>query len=160
MNHDHDGYQEERADHESHAHALESLERARAGGGHDHKGGDQDARDLRNAQIVEPQADADELRDDRQCIEDEQIDHTERAPELAEALEDEPGMAHAGHDTQAEHHFLVHVEDRHQQKQHPKQAGAIVLAGLGIGSERAGVVVANHDNETWSEDRQQRPDSP
>src|ERR1700737_4571255 len=37
----------------------------------------------------------------------------------------------------------------------PQQGGPIVLPGLGIGAERAGVVVADHDDETWPQDREQ-----
>ena len=49
------------------------------------------------------------------------------------------------------------VEDRHQQQQRPEQYGPIVLASLGIGAEGAGIVVADHDNETRTEDGEQRP---
>ena len=85
---------------------------------------------LRHAEIVERQTDADELGDDGQRVQQEQIDDAERAPELAEALEDQPRMADAGHRAEAQHHFLVDVEHRDEQQQRPQQGGAVVLAGL------------------------------
>ena len=81
------------------------------------------------------------------AFEQEQVDDAEGAPELAEALEDQAGMADAGDGAEAQHHLLVDVEHRHQQQQRPQQRGAVVLAGLGIGAEGAGVVVADHDDE-------------
>ena len=65
-------------------------------------------------------------------------------------------MADAGHRAEAQHHLLVHVEDRDQQQQRPQQRRAVVLAGLGVGGEGAGVVVADHDDQAGAEDREQR----
>ena len=38
---------------------------------------------------------------------------------------------------EAEHHFLADVENRNEQEQRPEQVGAVVLACLGVGTERA-----------------------
>jgi len=43
-----------------------------------------------------------------------QVDDRERAPELAEPLQDQPGMPDAGDRPEPEHHFLVHVQHRDQ----------------------------------------------
>ena len=119
-------------------------------------GRDDDARGLVEAEIVERQADADEFGDDRQRVEQEQVDDAEGAPELAEPLEDQPRMADAGDRAEAQHHLLVDVEHRDQQRQRPQQRRAVVLAGLAVGREGAGVVVADHDDEAGAEDREQR----
>ena len=117
-----------------------------------------DAGRLGKAEIIERQRDADELGDDRQGVEEEEIDDAEGAPELAEALEDEPRVPDAGDRAKSQHHLLVHVEHRNQQRQRPHQRGAVVLAGLGIGAEGAGVIVAHHDDEAGAEDREERLD--
>ena len=64
-------------------------------------------------------------------------------------------MADAGHRAEAQHHLLIDVEDGNQQQQRPQQRRAVVLAGLGIGAERAGVIVADHDDQAGAEDREQ-----
>ncbi len=65
-------------------------------------------------------------------------------------------MADAGDGAQAQHHLLVDVQDGDQQEQGPQQVGAVVLARLAVGGERAGVVVADHDDQAGADDRQQR----
>ena len=111
---------------------------------------------LGQAEVAGGQGDADELGDDRQRVEDEQVDDAERAPELAEALQDQPGVPDAGHGTEAQHHLLVHVQHGHQQQQRPQQPGAVVLARLAVGGEGAGVIVAHHHDQPGADDRQQR----
>ena len=119
-------------------------------------GGQADRDHLRYAEIAGGQRDANEFRDDRQRVQDEEIDDAERAPETAEALHDQPGVADAGDRAQAQHHFLVHVQHRDQQDERPQQPGAVVLAGLAVDGERAGVVVADHDDQPRADDGQQR----
>ena len=65
-------------------------------------------------------------------------------------------MADAGHRAEAQHHLLVDVEHGNQQQQRPQQRRAVVLPGLGVGAEGAGVIVADHDDEAGTEDREQR----
>jgi hypothetical protein len=125
-------------------------------GNHDQRRGDEHAPQLRQAQIAERQADADELGDDRQRVEQKQVDDAEGAPKFAKALEDQPGMPDAGNRAETQHHLLVDVEDRDQQRQCPQQGRAIILAGLRVGAEGAGVIVADHDDEPRPEDREQR----
>jgi hypothetical protein len=48
-------------------------------------------------------------------------------------------------------HLLVHIKNGNQEKQRPQECGPVVLASLGIGAEGAGVIVADHDDETWAE---------
>ena len=43
------------------------------------------------------------------------IDNAEGAPEFAEALEDEPGMAHASNCSETQHHLLIDIENGDQQ---------------------------------------------
>jgi hypothetical protein len=62
-------------------------------------------------------------------------------------------MADASDRPKAENHFLIDVENRDQQHQGPEQRGAVVLTGLG--AECTGVIVADHDNEAWSQNREQ-----
>ena len=82
-------------------------------------------------EIAGRQRDADELGDEGQRVQDEQVDDAERAPELAEPLQDQPGVPDAGHRAEAQHHLLVHVQHRDQQQQRPQQPGAVVLARPG-----------------------------
>ncbi len=147
--------QQQTPEHQEQRKALKTAEIARASSGNDNCGRGYDAQLPRQSQIVQRQADADELRDDCQGVQQEQINDAEYAPELAEALQDQPGMADAGHHAQTQNHLLIHVEYRNQQQERPQQGGPIVLPGLGIGAERAGIVVADHDDETWPQDREQ-----
>ena len=64
-------------------------------------------------------------------------------------------MPHSRNCAEAQHHFLVDVQDRHQEQQRPQEVSPVVLAGLGIGAKGAGVVVPHHDDEAWPHDRQQ-----
>src|SRR5713226_8859300 len=86
------GHEREAAEDEQQREALEAAEIAGAGSGDDDRGGGDYAQFLRQAEIVERQADADELGDDGEGVQEEEIDDAESAPELAEALEDQPRM--------------------------------------------------------------------
>ena len=65
-------------------------------------------------------------------------------------------MPDSGDRAEAEHHLLVHVQHRDQQQQRPQQLRAVDLAGLPVGGERAGVVIADHDDQAGADDREQR----
>ena len=84
-----------------------------------------------------------------------QVDHAEGAPELAEALEDQAGVADARDGAEPQNHLLVHVEHGDQQHQGPQKRGAVVLPRLRVGAEGTRVVVAHHDDQAGSEDREQ-----
>ena len=88
--------QKEAAEDEHHREALETAEIAGARGGHDQNRGEGHAGFLGDAEVIEGQGDSNELGDDGQRIEEKKIDDAEGAPELAEALEDEAGMANPG----------------------------------------------------------------
>ena len=80
---------------------------------------------------------------------------TLKAPQnLAETLEDQPCMADAGHRAEAKDHLLIDVEHGNQKQQRPQQRRAVVLPGLSVGAEGAGVIVADHDDQTGAEDRE------
>jgi hypothetical protein len=151
MDRQEDRHQKEAAEDEHHREALETAEIAGARGGHDQNGGERHAGFLGDAEIIERQGDADELGDDGQRIEEKKIDDAEGAPELAEAFEDEAGMADPRDRAETQDHLLVHIKNGNQEKQRPQERGAIILPGLGIGAEGAGVIVADHDDETWAE---------
>lgn len=97
MDHQEDRHEKKAAEDEHHREALETAEIAGARGGHHQNGGEHDAECLGDAEIIERQGYADELGDDGQRIEEKKINDAEGAPELAEAFEDEAGMADAGH---------------------------------------------------------------
>ena len=65
-------------------------------------------------------------------------------------------MADARDRAEPQHHLLIDVEDGDQQQQRPQQRGAVILTGLGIGAESAGVIVADHDDEARTEDGEKR----
>ena len=65
-------------------------------------------------------------------------------------------MADPGHRTEAQDHLLVHVQDRDQQQQGPQQRRAVVLARLRIGTEGAGVVIADHDDQARAQNREEQ----
>ena len=102
-----DRQEQQAAEHEDHREPLEAAEVAGARRRDDQAGRDDDAPTLLQAEIVERQADADELGDDRQRVEQEEVDDAEGAPELAEPLEDQPCVADAGDRAEAQHHLLV-----------------------------------------------------
>jgi hypothetical protein len=107
-------------------------------------------------QDVQPDADADELGHQGQRVQDEQIDDAEGPPKLAESLQDEPGVPDPGNGAQAQDHLLVDIQHGHEQRQGPEKRSAVILAGLGIGAEGPGVVIAHHDDEARAENGQER----
>ncbi len=109
-----------------------------------------------DVEIRRCQADPDELGDDGEEVEDEQVADRERAPEPAEALEDEARVTHAGHGPEPDDHLLVDDQHGDEQRQRPEQRRSEVLSRLRIGGDAAGVVVADHHDETGTHDGQQR----
>jgi len=116
MNPDEYRNQKQAAEHQQQRELLEATEIAGAGRGYDDRGRSDDAQLPRQPEVVERQADADELGNDRERVQQKQVDDTERAPEPPKALQDQAGMADAGHRTEAQHHLLIDIEDRHQQQ--------------------------------------------
>ena len=45
-----------------------------------------------------------------------EVDDAEGAPEFAEALEDQPGVPNPGDCTETQHHLLIDIEHRDQQR--------------------------------------------
>ena len=155
VHHEDDRDEEERSCHEHQAEPLEAPEAPGAHRSDDGHGGDDHGWDLGQPQVGDRERDADELGDDGQRVQEEQVNDAERPPELAEALEDEPGVAHAGHGAEAKHHVLADVEHRDQEAQRPHEMRAEVLTGLSVGREGAGVVVADHDDQPGPDDGKQ-----
>ena len=50
--------------------------------------------------------------------------------------------------------------DRGKEQQDPQQAGAVVLAGLRVDGEPAGVVVGDHHHQAGAHDREQGGEAP
>jgi hypothetical protein len=110
-------------------------------------------RDVRaDPEVLHRERDADELGDDDQEVEQQDRPDRDVAPVAAETLADETSVADAGDGAESRHHLLVDDQDRDQQRQRPEQRVAEVLAGLGVGGDAAGVVVADHDDETGPDD--------
>ncbi len=156
VNHDDNGHQQQTCEGQKDGEALEAPKAAGADREHDDGSGNKHAPKLRQAEIAERQADADELGHDRQRIEQEQVDDAEGAPELAEALQDQPGVTDTGDGAETHDHFLVHVENRDQEHQGPQQCGAVVLAGLRISPEGARIVVTDHHDQPGAKDCDER----
>src|ERR1700733_5231637 len=62
---------------------------------------------FRDAEVGGGQADADELGDDRQEVEQEQVADGKPPPAAAEAFVDQPGVSDPGDRAEPDHHFLV-----------------------------------------------------
>ena len=154
--HDHiERKHDERSDAQRQSSALEASQAPGARRRDDDHTGENDGGDLRYAEVTRSQGHADEFRDNGEGVEHEEIDHAERAPELPETLEDQTGMAHPRHRTEAEHHLLGHIQHRDQQQQYPEQVRTEILTGLRVGGDAAGVVVAHHDDEAGADDGEQ-----
>ena len=148
--------EQEAAEHEEHREALEPAEIAGGRRRDDEAGRDDDARGLVEAEIVERQADPDEFGDDRQRVEQKEVDDAESAPEPAEPLEDQPRVADAGDRAEPQDHLLIDIEHGDEQRERPQQGEAVGLAGLPVGGERARVVVAGHHDQAGPENCKQR----
>ena len=107
---------------------------------------------LRDPGVGARQRDPDELGDDGQEVEEKEVPDAEPAPPATESLVDEPGMADAGDRAQPDHHLLVDDQHRDEQQKGPQQGGVVVLAGLGVGGDAAGVVVADHHDDARAHD--------
>jgi hypothetical protein len=114
-----DRHQQQAAQAEQQREPLEAAKVAGRRGEHRHGRGDDDTPNLRQAQEIKPEADADELGHDGQAVQDEQVDDAERAPQAAEALQDQPRMTDARHRAQTQDHLLIDVEHRNEQHQGP-----------------------------------------
>ena len=158
VHHQVDRDQNQRAGDQGEADPLESAEAPCAGGANDDGTGQDHRGDLGQAEVAHGERHADELGHDGQRVQDEQIDDAEGAPELAEPLEDQPRVPHAGHGAEPQDHLLIDIDDRHEQEDRPHEVEAVVLPGLGVGAERAGIVVAHHHDEPGPDDREQRLD--
>src|SRR5947208_2742589 len=80
-------------------------EAAAGGDGDEGDGGDGHGYVPAHAEVAEGQADADELGRDGEEVQQEEVADGEGAPEPAEALDDEPGVADAGDGTQPHDHL-------------------------------------------------------
>ena len=147
---------EEVREHEQEHAALPDAEAAAGGDRDERDGGDRDREVFGDAEVAEREADADELGHDREEVQDEQVADGEEAPEAPEPLDDQPRVPDAGDRAEPDDHLLVDDQHRHEQQQHPQQAGAVVLPGLRVGRDAAGVVVADHHDQPGADDRQQR----
>ena len=139
---------------------LPAAEAAGRGDQHQHQRGHRHGDVGADAEVLQPEPDADELRDDRQEVEHEEVTDAEPAPEPAEPLVDEPRVPDARHGPEPDHHLLVDDQDRDQQEQRPQQAVAVVLSRLGVGGHAAGVVVAHHHDQAGPDDREERQQTP
>src|ERR1700680_725142 len=115
MHHDEQRNEQQAEQDETHGETLEPPALAGAGGSYHDPHRNEHSPDLGQSKVLEPQIDPDELGDDRQGIEQEEVDDAESAPELAKTLEDQPRVADAGHRAQPYHHLLLDVEHRAQQ---------------------------------------------
>jgi hypothetical protein len=68
-------------------------------------------------------------------------------------------VAHTGDGAQSHHHLLVDDEHGNEEGQGPQQRQPEVLAGLGVGRDATGVVVAHHDDKARPDDRHEREEA-
>jgi len=148
---DEHGNEQKAADAEHKTKSFETTEAALDCTGHDESGGNCDAPDFGQTEEVQRQADADEFGYDREGIEDEEIDDAERAPEFAEAFENEARVSDAADGAESQDHLLVDEEHGDEEQQRPQKRGSVVLSRLRVRTERTGVVVADHDDEAGPE---------
>jgi len=69
---------------------------------------------------------------------------------------DPDAVTDAGHGAESRHHLLNNDEHGNEQWQGPEQRVAEVLARLGVSGDPAGVVITHHDDETRTNDGEQR----
>ena len=109
---------------------------------------------LRDTEVPEREAHADELGDDDQEVLQEKEAGLKPAPPPAEALDDQPRVANPGHRAEPDDHLLVDDQHRNQQQQDPKQAHPVRLPRLCVGADAPGIVVSHHHDQARSDDRQ------
>jgi len=64
-------------------------------------------------------------------------------------------MSYSRDRAEPHHHLLVDVENGDQEHERPQQRGAVVLSRLGVGAERAGIIVADHHDQARADDGHQ-----
>ena len=112
----------------------------------------------RQAEIEAAGLDRDELGDQRQQVAEHEVAHREIAPERAESLEDEFGMAAMRRHAEPHRHFLHH--ERHQegeQDERNEEADPIGRAGGGVGDHAGAVVLAHHDQHARTGQQPEQP---
>src|SRR6202051_422404 len=107
-------HERQAAEHHDQLEPLEAPEVAGAYRGHDHSRGRSESPGLGYAKNAQAEANADELRDQREGIEHEKIDDAEGAPESTEPAQDKFRMTDLGDGAQPQHHLLIHVQDGDQ----------------------------------------------
>ena len=119
---------------------------------------DPDRQPGRHAEIEAARLDRDELGDQRQQIAEHEVAHGEIAPERAEALKDEFGMAAMRRRAEPHRHFLNH--ERHQESEQDEggeKADAIGRAGGRVGDHARAVVLAEHDQHARPRQQPEQP---
>jgi hypothetical protein len=139
---------------------LPAAEAARDRQGDQEKRREGDRRVAAHSEVAEAEGDAGELGNDDEKVDHEQVAEGEGAPAPPEPLVDEPGVPGPGHSAEAAHHLLVDEKGAGQDHQQPQEPQPVVLAGLGIGGDAAGVVVGHEHDHAWSHDREQRQGTP
>jgi hypothetical protein len=91
--------------------AFPAAEAAGGAGREQQHGGQWDGDGVGHAEVAQGQGDADQLGDQGERVEQQQVGDGERAPEAAEAGQDEAGVADAGDRAEAADHFLVDQQD-------------------------------------------------
>ena len=123
--------------------------------------GDEDEGDpLGNAEEPHRLRHADVLGDERQPVDQREVEDGEPAPERAEAVEDRLGVAALGDGAQPDRHLLDVVRHRHQDDERPEQVEAGLRAGLGVRGDAARVVVGHHRDDPGPEHGEQDQPAP
>src|SRR4029077_10817528 len=100
-----------------------------------------------HAEYGEGRRHADEFGDQRQPIDNHQVQQREPAPKRSETIEDGFREATLGDGAQAYGHLLDVVGDGDEEQQEPDQVVAVLRPGSRVGRDAARIVIRHHDDD-------------
>src|SRR5438874_8675629 len=107
-----------------------------------------------HAEYGEGRRHADEFGDQRQPIDNHQVQEREPAPERSETIEYGLRVATLGNGAQAYGHLLDVVGDRYEDQQEPDQVVTVLRPGSGVGCDAARIVIRHHDDDARTGENQ------
>ena len=116
---------------------------------------EKDTQPARDPEERKPDADADELRHEREDVGGHEIEEREDPPERSVTPPDEFGVPAAGDGPQPDGHLLDDVgDDPERDQEWKKDPQSVSGTGLGVGEHPPGVVVSQHDQNAGADQGQ------
>jgi hypothetical protein len=155
------GYKKKVERRQRHRHPLPGGVASRGEGGNGDRDACADGINGWDTEIERPRLDGDKFRDQCKKIAQHEIAHGEIAPERADTLKNELGVAAMGGGSQAGHHFLHH-ESHHEGEQNKGNEEPDPIGGArgGVGDHARAVIFPQHGEYAWPDQQPEQREGP